>query len=275
MPLNLGSWLKFLGGSAVTVVSVAALAGTAPAWAANPAKVTVVSNAYLISAPQSGSSHVALEPAGTVLSVLPGSTAYWWHVRDPQGRTGYITTNSKWTSPGSAASTASAANSAALSANTSGIHAVTSAANLPPGVRLDGSIKPLAGLGANTQQKIQAVLQVAESKLGTPYEWGHNEDRGQIGFDCSNFTAYVYHHALGYLMSTASRTQAASVGWTVSRSQMRPGDLLIFDDGKHVGIYAGNNQMIQEGGGLGKVGYLSIAPGSYWSNHLTAVKRLF
>ncbi|MCL6592716.1 MAG: C40 family peptidase, partial [Alicyclobacillus sp.] len=265
MTLKLGSWLKFLGGSAATAVSVAALAGVAPTFAANPANVTVVSNAYLISAPKSGSSHVALEPAGTVLTVLPGSTAYWWHVRDPQGRSGYITTNSKWTSPGSSTTAPAAATSAALSANTSGVHAVTSAANLPPGVKLDASIQPLAGLTASTQKKINAVLQVAESKLGTPYEWGHNEDRGQVGFDCSNFTAYVYHHALGYLISTASRTQASSVGWTVSRSQMRPGDLLIFDDGKHVGIYAGNNQVIQEGGGLGKVGYLSIAPGSYWS----------
>lgn len=28
-------------------------------------------------------------------------------------------------------------------------------------------------------------------------------------------------------------------------------------------------------GGLGKVGYLKLAPGSYWYNHITAVKRMF
>jgi cell wall-associated NlpC family hydrolase len=149
------------------------------------------------------------------------------------------------------------------------------ASTCPPGVTLDKNITPVAGVNASEQAKEQAVLQVAESKMGTPYLWGHNEDRGQYGFDCSNFTAYVYHHALGYRISTSSRTQASSVGVNVPRSQMKPGDLLIFDYGRHVGIYAGNNQVIQEGGGLAKVGYLNIAPGHYWSKHITAVKRMF
>jgi len=146
---------------------------------------------------------------------------------------------------------------------------------LPPGVTYDRYIRPAAGLSATTQRKINAVLAVAKGKLGTPYIWGHNEDRGQYGFDCSNFTAYVYHHALGYRMSGASKTQYHSVGWTVSRSRMRPGDLVVFDYGRHVGIYAGNGRMIQEGGGLGRVGYLKLSPGSYWYKHITVVKRMF
>ncbi|MCF8564964.1 C40 family peptidase [Alicyclobacillus tolerans] len=148
-------------------------------------------------------------------------------------------------------------------------------AQLPPGVRMDPRIRPLASRNASWQQKFDAVQRVAQSKLGTPYRWGHNEDRGQYGFDCSNFTAYVYHHALGYKISGASQVQNHSVGWRVPKSAMRPGDLLIFENGKHVGIYVGNGRMIEEGGGLGKVGYLSVRPGSYWGNHLTAVKRMF
>ncbi|UOF92319.1 C40 family peptidase [Fodinisporobacter ferrooxydans] len=146
---------------------------------------------------------------------------------------------------------------------------------LPSGVRMDTSIRPLASRNASEQAKEAAVLKVAQSKLGTPYVWGHNEDRGQFGFDCSNYTAYVYRHALGYKISGASRVQASSVGKPVPKSQVKPGDLLIFDNGGHTGIYAGNNRMIEEGGGLGKVGYLSVAPGSYWNKHLTAVKRMF
>ncbi|MCW2277663.1 C40 family peptidase [Heliophilum fasciatum] len=146
---------------------------------------------------------------------------------------------------------------------------------LPPGVTMDKLIKPLAPLNASDQEKFNAIMTIAKSKLGTPYVWGHNEDKGTKGFDCSNFTSYVYHHALGYKMSTASRTQNRSVGWTVPKSQMRPGDLVIFNNGSHVSIYAGNNQVIQEGGGLGKVGYLSIAPKTYWGKHITAVKRMY
>jgi cell wall-associated NlpC family hydrolase len=146
---------------------------------------------------------------------------------------------------------------------------------LPPGVTYDPYVNPVAPLSADAQTKFQAVLQVAESKLGTPYRWGHNEDRGQYGFDCSNFTAYVYHHALGYKMSSSSQTQYHSVGWVVPVSDMRPGDLVVFNHGHHVGIYIGNGAMIQEGGGLGKVGFLPLKPGSYWYKHITVVKRMF
>lgn len=146
---------------------------------------------------------------------------------------------------------------------------------LPPGVQMDPSIRPLAGLNAPRAVKFNAVLRVARSKLGTPYIWGHNEDRGQYGFDCSNFTAYVYHHALGYRISSMSRVQYTSVGYRVSRSNLQPGDLVVFRLGAHVGIYVGNQQMIDEGGGLGKVSYMTIAPGSYWGNHISAIKRMF
>ena len=151
----------------------------------------------------------------------------------------------------------------------------TDTTQLPPGVTYDSSVNPIAPLNADSQTKFNAILQVAQSKLGTPYIWGHNEDRGQNGFDCSNFTAYVYHHALGYKMSGASQTQYHSVGWTVPTSSMQPGDLLIFEQGAHVGIYIGNGEMIQCGGGLHKVGYLKVSPGSYWYNHISAVKRMY
>ncbi|WP_223203967.1 C40 family peptidase [Alicyclobacillus suci] len=146
--------------------------------------------------------------------------------------------------------------------------------HLPPGVthvKTKGSWLP----SASWQTKYNAVLRVAKSKLGTPYIWGHNEDRGQKGFDCSNYTEYVYHHALGYKFSTSSQVQGKSVGWKVAKADMRPGDLLIFENGKHVGIYIGNNEMIQEGGGAGKVAYMKLGKGYYWGKHLTAVKRMF
>lgn len=145
----------------------------------------------------------------------------------------------------------------------------------PPGTSYDRRISWRAPATASVKRKENAVISVARSKLGTPYIWGHNEDRGQYGFDCSNYTSYVYHHALGYRMTDSSRGQASYVGVRIPKSDMRVGDLLIFEHGKHVGIYAGNQRMIEEGGGLGKCGYLSIGPGSYWGTHLTSVKRMF
>lgn len=145
----------------------------------------------------------------------------------------------------------------------------------PPGITMDPLIRPLAGPNASQTTKFHAVLSVALSKWGTPYIWGHNEDRGQYGFDCSNFTAYVYHHALGYNMSGASQVQYHQEGLAIPTRDMRPGDLMVFDQGGHVGIFVGNGRMIEEGGGLGKVGYLSVQPGSYWGDHITVIKRMF
>ena len=145
----------------------------------------------------------------------------------------------------------------------------------PPGVRIDTNVSPMAGAGASRTAKVAAVEQIAQSKLGTPYIWGHNEDRGQYGFDCSNYTEYVYHHSLGYLFTTSSKGQYLYVGVRVNTSNMLPGDLVAFDQGGHVGIFVGNGQMIQEGGGLHKAGYLPLYPGSYWYGHISAVKRMF
>ncbi|WP_284286360.1 C40 family peptidase [Alicyclobacillus fastidiosus] len=105
--------------------------------------------------------------------------------------------------------------------------------------------------------------------------WGHNADRGETGFDCSNFVSYVYHHALGYQMNGNSNAIEDTVGVTVPEWDMRKGDLLIFDNGRHVGIYLGNDQMIQCGGGLGKVGVLPLGPDTEWGKHLSAVRRMF
>jgi cell wall-associated NlpC family hydrolase len=266
--------------------AVSSVASTASA--ATTTQILVTHNAYLRSQPKSASHHIALERAGNELTVLSGSTPYWWHVIDSAGRVGYITKNAYYTAPvvwshGAQSGTNSTAGSIGFvpssAANTTktyqGTGAASSTFQLPPGVTLDPNIQPLAPLNSSDQAKFDAIMKVAESKLGTPYQWGHNEDRGQFGFDCSNFTAYVYHHALGYRMSTSSRTQYSSVGWNVPIQDMRPGDLVVFNQGGHVGIYAGNGMMIQEGGGLGKVGYLKLAPGSYWYQHISAVKRMY
>lgn len=257
---------------------------TTPAFASTTGSVVVKHNAYLITAPHLHAAHIVLEHAGTTLKVESGSTQFYWHVEDQNGHSGYITRSSYWTMPAGSASSNLATGDSVVSNpsvsptaehNTDTSSSYTTTTQLPPGVTYDAHVGATASLDASYQAKYDAVLKVAQSKLGTPYYWGHNEDRGQEGFDCSNFTEYVYHHALGYVMSGSSQTQYHSVGWSVPISSMRPGDLLAFNEGGHVGIYIGNGEMIQCGGGLAKVGYLKVSPGSYWYNHISAVKRMF
>lgn len=145
----------------------------------------------------------------------------------------------------------------------------------PPGTTLDHTLTPLAAPGASVEAKTEAVERVASSLEGSPYIWGQNPDLGQSGVDCANFIAYVYHHALGYQMSTSSRIQWDTVGISVPLWDLRPGDLLIFEHGRHVGIYTGNDEMIQAGGGLNKVGSIALGPESYWGKRLSAVRRMY
>jgi cell wall-associated NlpC family hydrolase len=262
-----------------TALAIASLFGSATvtyAGTSSSKNIIVNRSAYLISKPQLHSQKIVLEKQGSLLKLEPGSTSGWWHVHDSNGHDGYITKNTHWTHLSAATAAAKTPTATTLSTTSTAKSASDNTTTaLPPSVQFDPKVHALASRNASYQAKFNAVLKVAKSKLGTPYRWGHNEDRGQYGFDCSNFTAFVYHHALGYKMSGSSQIQYHSVGWSVPIQDMRPGDLIAFNRGGHVGIYIGNGEMIQEGGGLGKVGYLKLSPGSYWYKHISAVKRMF
>lgn len=91
----------------------------------------------------------------------------------------------------------------------------------------------------------QQIAEYAKKFLGTPYVWGGN---GPNGFDCSGFTKYIYSQ-FGYTLNRTASGQLEN-GVSVSRSELQPGDLVFFYDGKvstpvsHVGIYIGGDEFI-------------------------------
>jgi len=86
----------------------------------------------------------------------------------------------------------------------------------------------------------QQAIDVALSKLGSPYGWG---DTGPSSFDCSGLTLYAYK-AAGITLPRTSKAQATA-GVAVSRSQLQPGDLVFFGSPiHHVGIYLGDGKMV-------------------------------
>lgn len=88
------------------------------------------------------------------------------------------------------------------------------------------------------------VVETAKSFLGTPYRWGGN---GPNVFDCSGFTKYVMKMFKVELNRTSQ--QQAKQGKYVARSDLRPGDLIIFDKSHgHVGIYIGDGNFIHASG---------------------------
>ena len=92
--------------------------------------------------------------------------------------------------------------------------------------------------------KAKKVVDLAYKQLGKPYVWGAT---GPSSFDCSGLTSYVYKNGANVNLPRTS-TEQVNVGKTVSKSNLKPGDLVFFSTtGKgisHVGLYIGDSKMI-------------------------------
>ena len=89
------------------------------------------------------------------------------------------------------------------------------------------------------------VVSFAKKYLGYDYVSGGTTP--SAGFDCTGFTYYVYN-SCGYSLSRSCSIQAKS-GTAVSKEDLKPGDLLLFNNGAngsigHVGIYIGDGTFI-------------------------------
>jgi len=93
-----------------------------------------------------------------------------------------------------------------------------------------------AGSSAGAQ-----ALAAARGQIGVPYVWGGTSPSG---FDCSGLTQWAFEKA-GVELPRTSRAQSQA-GQEVSLDSLKPGDLIFFNSPvSHVGIYAGNGQMIE------------------------------
>ncbi len=122
--------------------------------------------------------------------------------------------------------------------------------------------------------KGQAIANTAKRYVGYRYSWGGASP--SIGFDCSGFTKYVYG-LNGVSLPHSSASQAYS-GYAVSRSNLRPGDLVVFQNTyrygiSHVAVYVGNGYMIGSSNPSVGVEWSSIY-NSYWSSRWWGARRL-
>jgi len=93
---------------------------------------------------------------------------------------------------------------------------------------------------ATSDQAGVRIARFARGLLGVPYSWGGDSPRS--GFDCSGLVRYVYSH-FGLRLPHNSYTDA-TLGVSVPRRALRPGDLVFFDGDSHVGIYIGENRFV-------------------------------
>lgn len=119
-----------------------------------------------------------------------------------------------------------------------------------------------------------AIVQYAKTFLGYRYVYG---TAGPNTFDCSGFVQYVYKH-FGYSISRSSGTQAND-GVAVSKSNLQPGDILIFRDTSnsrigHVGLYIGDGQFIHASNSKTGVIISSLSTSAYQKRYVGARRIL-
>lgn len=108
----------------------------------------------------------------------------------------------------------------------------TAATTPPPGG--DAPVRPPAPGAA-------AAVAEAKAQIGKPYEWGAD---GPDSFDCSGLTQWAWKAAGRTLPHSSVAQYGATV--RVAVSQIEPGDLVFYGSPiHHVGIYAGDGQMVE------------------------------
>lgn len=121
-----------------------------------------------------------------------------------------------------------------------------------------------------------ALMIEAEKYIGYPYVYGASNP--DIGFDCSGFVCWVFNHSGLGDIGRLGANGLYSLCSDVSKDDVRPGDLVFFENTMgpdvkgitHVGIYVGNDMMIHAGD---PVGFADLKS-SKWSNRLYGFGRL-
>lgn len=114
-----------------------------------------------------------------------------------------------------------------------------------------------AAAEAALAEQRQAIVSYAGQFIGNPYVFGGTSLTR--GTDCSGFVRGVYAH-FGVSLPRTSYSMR-SVGYEVSYSDIQPGDIVCYAG--HVGIYAGNGQIVNaidesRGIGMSNVKYAKI-----------------
>ncbi len=115
-----------------------------------------------------------------------------------------------------------------------------------------------------------AVVRTAQTQLGKFYRYGGTSPR--TGFDCSGLIWWAYRqHGLKVPRLAADQAKAGSA---VSRSALRPGDILVFrTPNPHTALYVGGGKFIHSPSSGKRVRHDEMK-NPYWSKRLVRIRRV-
>ncbi len=124
----------------------------------------------------------------------------------------------------------------------------------------------------STSDKADAIIATAKKYIGVPYLWAGTTPKG---FDCSGFVQYVFKQH-GISLNRTAETQYKH-GTYVSKSNLKPGDLVFFQNTykagiSHVGIYIGDGKFIHASSSKGIT--ISNLSSSYYASHYYGARRI-
>ena len=122
--------------------------------------------------------------------------------------------------------------------------------------------------------KASELVMQAMGLLGVPYKRGGTSE--EKGFDCSGFVRYMYEKSVGLVLPRRAEEQA-KVTEEISRSELKPGDLVFFNTLKrtfsHVGSYVGDGQFIHAPR-PGKAVRVDDMREAYWQKRFNGARRV-
>ena len=153
------------------------------------------------------------------------------------------------------------------------VPAIASTSGLTLAMARDAAVAPHPAPTTRT-----LVLSTADDLVGTRYRYGGTTPAG--GFDCSGFVRWVFSQHGIDLPRTAHEMGAAGHRIPARRTELAPGDLLLFAERgahvSHVAIYLGDGRIVHASSGQGEVRYddLDSARGRWFRRHVVSARRV-
>ena len=137
-----------------------------------------------------------------------------------------------------------------------------------------GLMARLEGVRQNMSSVASELVVNSMSFLGVRYKYGGNDLNE--GVDCSGFVRAIYEETLGMVLPRRAAEQAQAT-LTISRDELKPGDLVFFNTMKsafsHVGIYVGDNKFIHSPRTGERVRVEDMRQ-SYWMQRFNGARRV-